>query len=89
MRDAPDFRPIDPVTLTAGELLALRRQVERIHALGPRAVQELLIEIINEASPQARRRIVQRVEVYARIDGEILSMVGGDRSPAVPLRMVR
>ena len=63
--------------------LALRRTVERVHDLGPRAVYELLVEIGEQRL--CRTYLEQRVQRYAEIDPEHLAALGGDRFPRPPL----
>jgi hypothetical protein len=49
----------------------------RIYALGPRAVAELLYELLNGADPRAR------IEKYAELDPAIVAAVGArDLPPA-------
>jgi hypothetical protein len=47
----------------------------RLHALGPRATFELLLELIEGAD------VVDRLEVYAGIDRDFLHALGGDVLP--------
>ena len=51
----------------------LRRTVEHIHALGPRALGELFVEI--DADPGV-------IDNYARLSPDVLTAVGGDRWPS-------
>jgi hypothetical protein len=51
---------------------AFHRSVERVHALGVRALGELLIEI------DVDRQVIDR---YARLDPDTLRAFGGDRWP--------
>ena len=67
--------------------LALRRTVERVHDLGPRAVYELLVEIGEQRL--CRTYLEQRVRRYAEIDPEHLAALGGDRFPRPPLYEVQ
>ncbi len=69
----------------AGDIadLALRRTVERVHGLGPRAVYELLVEIGEQRL--CRTYLEQRLRRYAEIDPEHLAALGGDRFPRPPL----
>ena len=50
-----------------------RRTIERIHALGPRALAELCIE--SSADPETLER-------YARSNPQTLTTLGGNRWPA-------
>jgi hypothetical protein len=53
----------------------LRRLAALIHNLGPRALWELLRELV------AGRDLVERLERYAAIDPDILEALGGARFP--------
>lgn len=55
----------------------LARNVERVLALGPRPIIELLIEIGE-----------QRIQRYAEIDPEHLTALGGEAFPRPPLSEV-
>ncbi len=63
--------------------LALRRTVERVHGLGPRAVYELLVEIGEQRL--CRTYLEQRIQRYAEIDPEHLAALGGEHFPRPPL----
>ncbi len=65
----------------------LARDVERILALGPRPIIELLIEIGERRN--CRTYLEQRVRRYSEIDPEHLAALGGDRFPRPPLYTVR
>jgi hypothetical protein len=54
----------------------LRRHVERLHRLGPRATYELLAEIGREHL--LRVDIEQRAARYAGLDPKVLRALGGD-----------
>ncbi len=56
-----------------------RRDVERLHALGPRALLELLAELGRERL--IRTRIECLVARYATIEAATLALVGADRFP--------
>jgi hypothetical protein len=56
-----------------------RRNVERLHALGPRAVAELLTEIA--ARRMIRLEIERLVDRYAQLDPGLLAASSGDRWP--------
>ena len=56
-----------------------RRDVERLHELGPRAVLELLVELGQERL--LRIEIEHKVRRYAEIDPAALSVTGADRIP--------
>ena len=63
--------------------LRFRRKVERVHSLGPRVTAELLAEIGAERS--IRTVIDQKLEVYADLDREAVTVTGGDDFWRVPL----
>ena len=75
-------RPGEIAAQTVADL-ALRRTVERVHGLGPRAVYELLVEIGEQRL--CRTYLEQRVRRYAEIDPEHLAVLGGDKFPRPPL----
>ncbi len=60
-----------------------RRNFERLHSKGARAVGELLAEIGAERS--IRTLIDTKLSRYAEIDDTALAVTGGDRFPATPL----
>jgi hypothetical protein len=64
-----------------------RRNVERLHRLGPRVLTELLMEIAGERL--IRSEIEQRVATYARLDPMALEAVGADRVVPPPLHLAR
>ncbi len=61
----------------------LARDVERVLALGPRPIIELLIEIGEQRL--CRTYLEQRVRRYAEIDPEHLAALGGEHFPRPPL----
>ena len=65
----------------------LERMVERVHALGPRPLAELLAEIA--ADTGATNLVVGLVEKYAELDPGVVRAVGGDRFPPMLLGVVR
>ena len=65
----------------------LARDVERVLALGPRPIIELLIEIGEQRL--CRTYVEQRVQRYSEIDPEHLAALGGDRFPRPPLYKVQ
>ena len=67
--------------------LIFQRNVERLHALGPRVVGELLAEIGEQRSIQTF--IEQRLAAYAALDPEILRELDGDQFPRPPLYGVK
>ena len=75
----------DPGDFATGQ--RLERMVERVHALGPRVVSELLSEIaIATGEPGL---IADRVEAYAALDPAVLRAVGADSFPPSVLGIVR
>ena len=71
------------------ELALLRRQrdVERVCRLGPRPVYELLAGLIRR-HPEIETETDRQLKRLAGLDPEILAVVGGDKFPASPLRVV-
>ena len=67
--------------------LRFRRQVERVHLLGPRVTAELLAEIGAERSIQTV--IDQKLDRYAELNLEALQATGGDRFWPVPIHEVK
>lgn len=67
--------------------LRFRRQVERVHGLGPRVIAELLAEIGVERSIMPT--IHEKLARYASIDPEALQALGADKFPPAPLHEVR
>ena len=66
--------------------LRFRRHVERVHALGARAVAELLAEIGAERGIQLL--IDQKASRYATINPDHLSALGGDDFSPAPIHLV-
>ena len=60
--------------------LRLARAAERLHALPPRVLAELLAEI---GAP------LSTVERYAALDADLIRAVGADRFPPRPVYVVR
>ncbi len=63
------------------------RQIERVHALGPRVFAELLGDIARRTGQSSF--IADRLQAYAALDLAVLRAVGGDRFPVMPLGLVR
>ena len=65
--------------------IRFRRQALHLHALGPRAVAEILVEIARQAD--CASVILELLAEYEdRLTPDMLHMVGGDRFPRrVPL----
>ena len=55
----------------------LRRLARLLHLLGERPLYEWLREVIGGRDP------VERLEVYAELDPDILAAIGGDRLPSL------
>ena len=66
--------------------LRFRRQVERLHAFGPRATGALLAEIGEQR--HCRTSIEQRLAAYAALDSEVIRELDGDEFPRSPLYKV-
>jgi predicted DNA-binding transcriptional regulator AlpA len=79
---------LDQNTLRAQALRRMRRQrlVERVCALGHRAVFELVDELDRHLG--LGDDLDRRLERYAALDPGLLVALGGDRFPAAPLRAV-
>ncbi len=78
-----------PIGLIAAEVVAnmrFRRQVQRLHRLGPRVIGELLAELGAERGIQTV--IDQKLDTYAELKPETLEVTGGDGFWPVPVRKV-
>ena len=82
----PGLVPIGPIAAVVVADLRFRRQVERVHALGPRAVAELLAEIGAERAIQTI--IDTKLDRYAKLDPAAIEAAGGDRFPPAPLHEI-
>ena len=80
------FRPIGGHLAEIVARLHFRRQVERLHQLGPRATAELLAEIGGERCIQTI--IDRKLERYIELDPEALDAAGGDAFSPVPIHEV-
>ena len=68
--------------------IRFRRDVQRLHALGPRAIYEMLSELA--AKRLLRTEIEQLVSYYAGLNSQVARATGADRLPPLPaLRLVR
>ena len=77
---------LDPlVRRLAGQ--RLDRLIERVHALGPRPLGELLAEIATATGEPGL--IADRLQAYAGLDADIVRALGGDRFPPTPLQVIR
>ncbi len=81
------FRPIGQVAAEIVARLRFRRQVERVHTLGPRVTAELLAEIGAERSIMTL--IDQKIDRYAELEPGALEVTGGDQFWSAPLYVVR
>ena len=85
-RRAAGLEPLGNITTSIVADLRFRRDVERVHRLGLRAVYELLTEIGEQRL--CRTFIEQRVQRYSGIDPGHLAALEGDTFPRPPLRGV-
>ena len=83
-RRARGLEPFGAILASVVADLQFRRNVARLHRLGPRAIHELLTEIGEQRS--CRTYIEQRVERFSEIDPEHLATLDGDGFPRPPLR---
>ncbi len=86
----PECGRLRSIGQIAAEVVAdmkFRRQVLRLHRLGPRITAELLAEIGAERG--ITTIIDQKMEKYINIDPAALEATGGDQFPAVPIHAVR
>ena len=85
-----DITPTVIEKLVAADVVAdlrFRRQVERLHRLGPRAVAELLAEIGAERS--ITTIVDRKLDRYTDLDPAALEATGGDKFWPTPVREVR
>ncbi len=71
--------PVGPIPVEAPASLRRHRQFEHVHRLGPRAVEELAVEVANGAD------LGHALEAYQRLTPELLETTGGDRFPPAPI----
>ena len=81
------LNPIGPAVAEAVADLRFRRQIEHIHALGPRVTAELLAEIGAERSIMTI--IDRKLDRYAGLEPETLEVTGGDGFWPAPVREIR
>ncbi len=74
------------VAAEIGARLHFRRQVERLHRLGPRATAELLAELGAERGIQTV--IDRKVDTYAEINPDAIEAAGGNDFWQPPLHEV-
>ena len=80
------LKSICAVAAEIGARLHFRRQVERLHQLGPRATAELLAELGAERGIQTV--IDQKLDTYIEIEPETLDAAGGDVFSPLPIHEV-
>ncbi len=68
--------PIGPIPVEAPASLRRHRQFEHVHRLGPRAMEELAVEVANGED------LDSALAAYDRLTPEMLKATGGDRFPA-------
>ncbi len=81
------LKSICAVAAEIGARLHFRRQVERLHRLGPRATAELLAEIGAERGIQTV--IDQKLTSYVELEPEAIEAAGGDEFWPAPVREVQ
>lgn len=90
-RAVPAAAGDDPRDDLAGELIDhnIKRDLVRfqhlcrhLHSLGPRSTYEILLEVADGAD------VLDRLEVYARLDPGVVSAIGADRMPPLPITLV-
>ncbi len=84
-----NVEPFRPVGKLAAEVVAdieFRRQVERLHAMGPRPMAEMLGELA--ASRNLGTVIDEMLSRYAEIPDQALNALGGHEFPPLPLHEV-
>ena len=77
------LHPINTIAATAPASLQRHRQFEHLHRLGPRAVEELTLEVANGED------LDRALAAYQRLTPELLEATGGDRFPVLPIHVVR
>ena len=84
--DASEYTrsPHDPQALAG---LRQERQIEHVHALGPRVFAELLGDIARRTGQSSF--IADRLQAYAALDATVLRAIGGDKFPPMPMEVVR
>ena len=82
-RRAAGLEPLGSITTSVVADLQFRRDVERLHRLGPRVVYELLAEIGEQRL--CRTYVKQRVQRYSEIDPDHLATLDSDTFPRPPL----
>ena len=80
------LRPIGQIAAEVVADMRYRRQVQRLHALGPRVTAELLAELGAERGIQTI--IDRKIDIYTRLDPETLGATSGDKFWPAPLHKV-
>ena len=79
-----------PIGAVAAEIVAdlkFRRDVERLHRLGPRVTAELLAELGAERAIQTI--IDRKLDTYVELDSEAIEVTGGDGFWPAPIHKVQ
>ena len=76
-------RPVGQIPVEPPASLRRHRQFEHVHRLGPRAIEEMAVEIANGED------LDRALSAYDRLTTEMLKATGGDRFPALPIREVQ
>ncbi len=80
------FHPIGQIAAEIVADMRFRREVKRLHRLGPRVLAELLAEI---AAERGIRVLVERkIDKYAELDPETLHVTGGNDFSPTPIHKV-
>ncbi len=82
----PNFPPPENEPPPCVRDLRFRRNVEKLHRLGPRVLHEYLLEV--GAQRGIRTHLEARIGDYAALDTRTLAELGGDRFAPLPLREV-
>ncbi len=77
------LRSSGQIAVKAPAGLRRHRQFEHVHRLGPRAIEELAVEVANGED------LDSALAAYDRLTPEMLKATGGDRFPALPIHEVR
>ncbi len=85
----PTCGSLHPIGRIAAEIVAdmrFRREVKRLHRLGPRVMAELLAEIAAERG--IRILIERKIDKFTGLEPEALEVTGGDRFWQPPIHEV-
>lgn len=72
-------RPVGPIPIEAPASLRRHRQFEHVHRLGPRATEEMAVEIANGEN------LDRALAAYERLTPDLLKATAGDRFPPAPI----